>query len=36
VALDEAHRQGRLQRGDVVLLVAFGGGFTWASTVLLW
>jgi 3-oxoacyl-[acyl-carrier-protein] synthase-3 len=36
VALDEAHRSGRLQHGDVVLLVAFGGGFTWASTVLLW
>lgn len=36
VALDEAHRQGRLQRGDVVLLVAFGGGFTWASTVMIW
>jgi 3-oxoacyl-[acyl-carrier-protein] synthase III len=36
VALDEASRQGRLQRGDVVLLVAFGGGFTWASSVLVW
>jgi 3-oxoacyl-[acyl-carrier-protein] synthase-3 len=36
VALDEAGRQGRLQRGDVVLLVAFGGGFTWASSVLVW
>ena len=36
VALDEAHRSGRLQRGDVVLLVAFGGGFTWASTVMIW
>lgn len=36
VALDEAHREGRIQRGDVLLLVAFGGGFTWASTVLRW
>jgi 3-oxoacyl-[acyl-carrier-protein] synthase III len=36
VALDEASRQGRIQRGDVVLLVAFGGGFTWASSVLRW
>jgi len=36
VALDEANRAGRLNRGDVVLLVAFGGGFTWASSVLRW
>ncbi len=36
VALDEANRAGVIQRGDVVLLVAFGGGFTWASTVLVW
>ncbi len=36
VALDEAARSGRLKTGDVVLLVAFGGGFTWASTVVIW
>ncbi len=36
VALDEAHRAGRLQRGDILLLVAFGGGFTWAASVLRW
>ena len=36
VALDEASRQGRLQRGDILLLVAFGGGFTWASSVVRW
>ena len=36
VALDEAHRSGRIKRGDVLLLVAFGGGFTWASTVMTW
>ncbi len=36
VALDEARRQGRIQPGDIVLLVAFGGGFTWASSVLRW
>jgi 3-oxoacyl-[acyl-carrier-protein] synthase III len=36
VALDEANRAGRLKKGDVILLVAFGGGFTWASTVLVW
>jgi 3-oxoacyl-[acyl-carrier-protein] synthase-3 len=36
VALDEAHRQGVIKRGDVLLLVAFGGGFTWASSVVRW
>lgn len=36
VALDEANRSGRIQRGDVILMVAFGGGFTWASSVLQW
>jgi 3-oxoacyl-[acyl-carrier-protein] synthase-3 len=33
IALDEALRTGRLRPGDTVLLVAFGGGFTWASAV---
>ncbi len=36
VALDEAVRAGRIRRGDLVLLVAFGGGFTWAASVLEW
>ncbi len=36
VALDEANRSGAIKRGDIVLLVAFGGGFTWASTLLKW
>ncbi|WP_038168277.1 beta-ketoacyl-ACP synthase III [Verrucomicrobium sp. BvORR106] len=36
VCLDEANRSGRIQRGDILLLVAFGGGFTWASTVIKW
>lgn len=36
VALDEANRSGRISRGDVLLLVAFGGGFTWASAVVRW
>ncbi|MEO2066457.1 MAG: beta-ketoacyl-ACP synthase III [Desulfurobacteriaceae bacterium] len=34
VALDEALRSGKLKRGDVALLVAFGGGFTWGSCVI--
>jgi 3-oxoacyl-[acyl-carrier-protein] synthase III len=36
IALDEAAEQGRLKKGDNVLLVAFGAGFTWASSVLRW
>ena len=36
IALDEAHQNGKLTRGDKVLLVAFGGGFTWGATVLEW
>jgi 3-oxoacyl-[acyl-carrier-protein] synthase III len=36
VALDEAVEQGRLKPGDNVLMVAFGAGFTWASTVMRW
>lgn len=36
VAMDEAKRSGRIKPGDVVLLVAFGGGFTWASAVVKW
>jgi 3-oxoacyl-[acyl-carrier-protein] synthase-3 len=36
IALDEAVRCGRIETGDIVLLVAFGGGFTWGSMVVRW
>ncbi|MFZ5625383.1 MAG: beta-ketoacyl-ACP synthase III [Gemmatimonadota bacterium] len=36
IALEEAQRTGRLQPGMVVLLVAFGGGFTWGASVVRW
>ncbi|NJK78607.1 MAG: ketoacyl-ACP synthase III [Chloroflexaceae bacterium] len=36
IALCEAADAGRLRHGDTVLLTAFGGGLTWASTVLRW
>ena len=36
IALDEALEQGRLRPGDNVLLVAFGAGFTWGSSVIRW
>lgn len=34
MALDTAVRDGRIKRGDLVLLEAFGGGFTWGSSLL--
>ncbi|HBV9057401.1 TPA: 3-oxoacyl-ACP synthase, partial [Klebsiella pneumoniae] len=33
-ALDEAVRDGRIQRGQLILLEAFGGGFTWGSALV--
>ena len=36
IALDEAVTQGRLQRGDLALLVVFGAGLTWAAAVIEW
>lgn len=36
IALDEAVRTGRVQPGMMVLLVAFGAGFTWASMAVRW
>jgi 3-oxoacyl-[acyl-carrier-protein] synthase-3 len=36
IALDEAVQSGRVQRGDLVLMVVFGAGFTWASAVIEW
>ena len=34
LALDVAVRDGRIQRGDTVVLEAFGGGFTWGAVLL--
>jgi 3-oxoacyl-[acyl-carrier-protein] synthase-3 len=36
IALDEAVKGGKLRAGDIVLLAAFGSGFTWASAVIRW
>jgi len=36
IALDEANRTGRMKRDDYILLVVFGGGLTWASSVIQW
>lgn len=36
IAIDEARKEGRLSKGDIVMLVAFGGGLTWGSSVIRW
>ena len=36
IALDEANRSGRFKKGDYILMVVFGGGLTWASSVIEW
>jgi 3-oxoacyl-[acyl-carrier-protein] synthase-3 len=36
VALDEALKDGRIRKGDYILLEAFGGGLTWASSLIKW
>jgi len=36
IALDEARREGRLQRGDLAVLVAFGAGLTWGGALVRW
>lgn len=36
LALDTAVRDGRIKPGELVLMEAFGGGFTWGSALLRW
>ncbi len=36
IALDEAVRSGRVVRGDLVLMVAFGAGLTWGAAIIEW
>lgn len=36
IALDEANHSGAIKAGDIVLLVAFGAGLTWAASVIEW
>ncbi len=36
IALDEAVREKKIKKGDHVILIAFGGGLTWAATVIKW
>ena len=36
IALTEAVQQGKIRGGDLVVLAAFGSGFTWASAIIRW
>jgi len=36
VALDEARREGRIEKGKLVVLVAFGAGLTWGASLIRW
>jgi len=36
IAFDEARREGRVRKGQLVVLVAFGAGLTWGATLIRW
>lgn len=36
IALTEAWEQGKVKRGNLIVLAAFGSGFTWGSVILRW
>jgi 3-oxoacyl-[acyl-carrier-protein] synthase-3 len=36
IALDEAVSSGKIQRGDLILLIVFGAGLTWGAAVIEW
>jgi len=36
IALAEAHQEGKIKKDDIVILAAFGSGFTWASAAIRW
>jgi 3-oxoacyl-[acyl-carrier-protein] synthase-3 len=36
IALDEAVKDGRIRKGHIVALTAFGSGYTWASAFIRW
>jgi len=36
LALDEAVRSNRIKKGDKIMLVSFGAGFTWGSVLIEW
>ena len=36
IALDEANREGKIKKGDYVVVVAFGGGLIWGAALIKW
>ena len=36
IGISESYQQGRLQRGDLLLMASFGAGFTWGSVLVQW
>jgi len=36
VALEEALAGGRIKKGDLILIAAFGGGFAWGTALMRW
>ena len=36
IALDEAVASGKIQRGDLILMMVFGAGLTWGAAVIEW
>jgi 3-oxoacyl-[acyl-carrier-protein] synthase-3 len=36
IALTEAWEEGKVKEGDIVVLAAFGAGFSWGSTIIKW
>ncbi len=36
IALDEAVRNGSIEKGDLIILTGFGGGLTWGSSLIKW
>ena len=36
IALTEAWEEGKIKKGDTIVLAAFGSGFTWASAIIKW
>ena len=36
IALSEAVQEGRVKNDDIIIMAAFGSGFTWASAIFRW
>ncbi|WP_312202829.1 3-oxoacyl-[acyl-carrier-protein] synthase III C-terminal domain-containing protein, partial [Anaerospora hongkongensis] len=36
IALDEAVKTGKIKKGDTIAMVGFGGGLTWAASIVKW